>query len=115
MWPAGVVVGGEPIQLGLQGAHGCDRPLPGQPFLEGLVEALDLAAGLGMVGPRVAVAGIEIKAASTVRSEDFAGLRRLADKLGEDFLVGIVLYSGTATLPFGPKFRALPASAIWQL
>jgi predicted AAA+ superfamily ATPase len=61
------------------------------------------------------VIGIEVKAASTVRVEDFAGLRRLAEKLGEDFLVGIVLYTGTATLPFGPKFRAMPVGAIWQL
>jgi len=61
------------------------------------------------------VVGIEVKAASTVRTEDFGGLRRLADKLGEDFIVGVVLYTGTATLPFGPKFRALPLSALWQL
>jgi len=61
------------------------------------------------------VIGIEIKAASTVRSEDFSGLRQLAGKLGVDFLVGVVLYTGNATLPFGPKLRAMPVSAIWQL
>ncbi|MGH3972642.1 MAG: ATP-binding protein [Pseudonocardiaceae bacterium] len=61
------------------------------------------------------VVGIEVKAASTVRSEDFSGLRRLADKLGDDFLVGIVLYTGNTTLPFGPKLRAIPISALWQL
>ncbi len=61
------------------------------------------------------VVGIEVKAASTVRSEDFSGLRRLAEKLGNDFLVGIVLYTGNTTLPFGPKLRAMPISALWQL
>lgn len=61
------------------------------------------------------VIGIEVKAASTVRSEDFSGLRQLAGKLGVDFLVGVVLYTGNATLPFGPKLRAMPVSAIWQL
>jgi uncharacterized protein len=61
------------------------------------------------------VIGIEVKAASTVRTDDFAGLRRLAQKLGEDFIAGFVLYTGTTTLPFGPKFRALPVSAVWQL
>ena len=40
------------------------------------------------------VIGIEIKASSTVRTDDFNGLRRLAEKLGDDFLVGLVLYSG---------------------
>jgi len=61
------------------------------------------------------VIGIEVKAASTVRSEDFSGLRQLAAKLADDFLVGVVLYTGNATLPFGPKLRAVPVSAIWQL
>jgi uncharacterized protein len=61
------------------------------------------------------VVGIEVKAASTVRSEDFNGLRRLAARLGDDFLVGVVIYTGNTTLPFGPKLRAMPASAIWQL
>jgi predicted AAA+ superfamily ATPase len=61
------------------------------------------------------VVGIEVKAASTVRSEDFNGLRQLSARLGNDFIAGIVLHTGNATLPFGPKLRAVPASAIWQL
>jgi predicted AAA+ superfamily ATPase len=61
------------------------------------------------------VVGIEVKAASTVRSDDFNGLRRLADRLGDDFVLGVVLYTGHATLPFGPKLRAVPVSALWQL
>lgn len=59
--------------------------------------------------------GIEVKAASTVRPEDFNGLRTLAAKLDDDFLAGIVLYTGNSTLPFGPKLRAVPASALWEL
>jgi predicted AAA+ superfamily ATPase len=61
------------------------------------------------------VVGIEVKAASTVRFEDFNGLRRLAERLGNEFLVGIVLYTGNTTLPFGPNLRAMPVSALWQL
>lgn len=61
------------------------------------------------------VIGIEVKAASTIRSEDFKGLRQLAAKLGDDFFAGFVLYTGHATLPFGPKLRAVPVSAVWQL
>ena len=61
------------------------------------------------------VVGIEVKAASTVRADDFSGLRRLATRLGDDFLLGVVLYTGTTTLPFGPKMRAMPVSALWQL
>lgn len=61
------------------------------------------------------VVGIEIKAASTVGPDDFRGLRRLADRLGDDYVAGIVLYTGTATLPFGAKLRAMPVSALWQV
>lgn len=60
------------------------------------------------------VVGIEVKAAATVRAEDFRGLRHLADRLGDALLAGFVLYTGTETLPFGPRFRALPISALWE-
>jgi hypothetical protein len=45
--PAGVVVGGEAVELGLRGADGGGWPLAGEPFLQGLMEAFYLAAGLG--------------------------------------------------------------------
>ncbi|MBB2947945.1 hypothetical protein FB565_007716 [Actinoplanes lutulentus] len=61
------------------------------------------------------VVAIEVKAASTVRSDDFAGLRKLAERLGDDLLAGIVLYTGTTTLPFGDRMRALPVSALWEI
>ena len=60
------------------------------------------------------VVALEVKASATVRGEDFAGLRHLQARLGEDFLVGIVLYTGPETLPFGPRMRAMPISAIWE-
>jgi predicted AAA+ superfamily ATPase len=61
------------------------------------------------------VVGIEVKASSTVRADDFRGLRHLADRLGEDFLAGIVLHTGTLTLPFGDRMRAMPVSALWEV
>ena len=60
------------------------------------------------------VVGVEVKASSTVRAEDFRGLRHLSERLGDDFLVGIVLYTGEQTLPFGTRLRAMPVSALWQ-
>jgi predicted AAA+ superfamily ATPase len=47
------------------------------------------------------VVGIEVKASSTVGPGDFRGLRHLADRIGDDFVTGIVLYTGTQTLSFG--------------
>jgi predicted AAA+ superfamily ATPase len=60
------------------------------------------------------VVAIDVKAASTVKAEDFRGLRHLSDRLGDDLQVGIVLYTGQETLPFGPRFRAVPISALWE-
>ncbi len=61
------------------------------------------------------VVGIEVKAASTVRAEDFRHLRHLADRLGDEFVAGIVLHTGPQTLPFGPKMLAVPVSALWEV
>jgi uncharacterized protein len=61
------------------------------------------------------VVGIEIKASSTVAAGDFRGLRHLAERIGHDFITGLVFYTGTQTLPFGPRLRAVPVSALWQV
>lgn len=60
------------------------------------------------------VVAIDVKAASTVRGEDFRGIRHLADRIGDDLVAGIVLYTGEQTLPFGPRFRAIPVGAVWE-
>jgi predicted AAA+ superfamily ATPase len=60
------------------------------------------------------VVGIEVKAASTVGLDDFRGLRHLAQRLGDDLVVGLVLHTGRQTLSFGPRLRAIPISAIWE-
>ena len=61
------------------------------------------------------VVGIEVKASSTVGPGDFRGLRHLAERIGSDFIAGLVLYTGTQTLPFGPRMRAMPVGALWQI
>lgn len=61
------------------------------------------------------VVGIEVKAAETVRSEDFRGLRHLASRLGDRFRAGFVLYAGEQSLSFGEGLRALPMAALWRL
>ena len=61
------------------------------------------------------VIGIEVKAAETVRGEDFRGLRHLANRLGDRFRAGIVLYAGEQQLSFGDRLTALPMAALWML
>lgn len=60
------------------------------------------------------VVAIDVKAASTVRADDFRGLTHLAERLGDDLVAGFVLYTGGETLPFGPRFRAVPVAALWE-
>lgn len=61
------------------------------------------------------VVAIEVKAASTVHDDDFRGIRHLSDRIGDDLVAGYVLYTGERDYSFGPKFRALPISAIWEV
>lgn len=58
--------------------------------------------------------GVEVKASSTVRAEDFAGLRHLATHTGERFHHGVVLYTGPSALPFGERMTAVPVDALWR-
>lgn len=60
-----------------------------------------------------AVVGIEVKASATVNSGDFKGLRKLADACGADFKLGVVLYDGEQTAPFGHGLFAAPLSCLW--
>jgi predicted AAA+ superfamily ATPase len=58
--------------------------------------------------------GIEVKASSTVTAQDFKGLRALAETTGKRFYRGVVLYTGTESLPFGPGLYAIPVNALWN-
>jgi predicted AAA+ superfamily ATPase len=61
------------------------------------------------------VVACEVKAAETVRSEDFRGIARLARRIGDQLVAGIVLYAGGQALPFGDRLRAWPISTLWTL
>ena len=59
------------------------------------------------------VAGVEVKAAATVGEEDFKGLKRLRDSLGERFACGVLLHDGDSVLPFGDRLFAMPVARLW--
>ena len=61
------------------------------------------------------IVGVEVKAAASVAGSDLKGLEELRKVAGKRFHRGIILYTGRATLPFGPDIWALPLSAVWQL
>jgi predicted AAA+ superfamily ATPase len=57
--------------------------------------------------------GVEVKAAATVNASDFKGLRKLADAAGATLRLGVVLYDGAQTVPFGDRLFAAPVSCVW--
>ncbi len=59
------------------------------------------------------IIAIEVKAAETVRLDDFRALRILRDRLGDRFTAGFVLYCGPQQLSFGDRLACLPISALW--
>ena len=60
------------------------------------------------------IVGIEVKAARTVRDEDFRHLRSLQRRVPDHFHAGIVLYAGDSVFPFGPHMLAIPIRALWH-
>ncbi|MCL4685662.1 ATP-binding protein [Myxococcota bacterium] len=62
-----------------------------------------------------ALAGVEVKAAATVTSADFRGLRKLREAAGKRFAAGVVLYDGETSVGFGDGLHAVPIRALWEM
>ena len=65
-------------------------------------------------GRRGRVAGVEVKAGSTVTDADFRGLRKFAAATGERFATGVVLYDGEISAGFGHRLAAVPIRRLWE-
>jgi uncharacterized protein len=61
-----------------------------------------------------AVAGIEVKAAASVKEADLRGLRKLRDVAGQRFAAGVLLYDGAATIDFGDRLFGVPVRKLWE-
>lgn len=59
------------------------------------------------------VVGVEVKATGTLGAKEFANLRQFADKVGDRFVRGIILYGGTEAVAFAPNLYALPVHSLW--
>lgn len=59
------------------------------------------------------VCAVEVRAAATLTSRDTAGLRGLAEALGDEFGTGVVLHAGSESARLAPKIWAMPLSALW--
>ena len=58
--------------------------------------------------------GVEVKAAASLRAQDFTGLKRLRRIAGERFRMGVLLYDGDHTTSFGDGLFAVPIGALWS-
>ena len=59
------------------------------------------------------ICAVEVKAAATLTPRDARGLHSLADTLGDEFGVGVILHTGTEAVRLAPKIWALPVPALW--
>ena len=59
------------------------------------------------------IVAIEVKASASPGDDATRHLRWLRDRLGDRFVVGIMLYLGEHTLPHGDRILAVPLSALW--
>ncbi|PSL04655.1 uncharacterized protein DUF4143 [Haloactinopolyspora alba] len=60
------------------------------------------------------VAGIEVKLTATPLAKHARHLAGLRDRLGERFTIGLVVHSGSQTLPLGERLWAVPVSTLWR-
>jgi len=60
------------------------------------------------------IAGVEVKAASTVTAADFRGLRKLEQAAGKRFAGGVVLYDGEASTSFGDRLHAVALGTFFE-
>ena len=59
------------------------------------------------------LAGIEVKAAATLSSNDVRGLRTLGSAVGRKWVRGVVLYTGTEVIPFANNLHGIPVTHLW--
>lgn len=60
------------------------------------------------------VVGIEVKATATLGSNDVRGLQALSEAVGKSWIRGVVLYTGTETIPFAANLHGVPLGRLWS-
>ncbi len=51
--------------------------------------------------------------AGILRERDLSARRSGADKLGDRFKCGVIVYAGEQTIPLGDRLYAVPVSGLW--
>ena len=61
-----------------------------------------------------AVVAFEVKAAARVPGDDMRALRKLREALGDAFVAGVALYTGSRTYQFEDRLWVMPLDRLWQ-
>jgi len=59
------------------------------------------------------IIGIEVKLDSTINEKDWANMNALQETVGNRFLKGIIIYTGTELLPVSRNIWAVPVNYLW--
>jgi uncharacterized protein len=60
-----------------------------------------------------AIVACEVKTAGRVSGNDFKGLRKLRDALGDQFLAGVAYYLGERSSTCDDRLHVLPVDRLW--
>lgn len=60
------------------------------------------------------IVALEIKAANSATPRDARHLAWLRDQVGESFVRGLVLHTGSMTYPLGERLWAMPIASLWR-
>jgi hypothetical protein len=60
------------------------------------------------------VLAFEIKTAARASGEDFSGLRRLRNLLGDAFIAGTVMYTGARSYTYEDRLHVVPIDRLWH-
>lgn len=61
------------------------------------------------------IVGIEVKSSATIGYDDTKGMCILSESLGEDFVRGVIFYTGKSVVPFAENIHAVPLEALWLI
>jgi predicted AAA+ superfamily ATPase len=57
--------------------------------------------------------GIEVKLDGTINEKDWANMNTLQETIGDKFLKGIIIYTGTSLMQVGRSIWAVPVNYMW--
>lgn len=60
------------------------------------------------------VLAVEVKAAARVSGDDFRGMRKLRDVLGDAFIAGVALYTGVRSYTYEDRLHVMPIDRLWH-